>query len=418
MRAKTPGASACKTHPRRGGAPRRLIAAAAAVLLTSCGGDSRSDRDAPDLKTIDEAALQQTVEKVARELLVPGAVVVLQTPKGNFTSTYGVTTYKGSVPTTTDQHVRIGSNTKTWTGTVILQQVQEGLLSLDDRVSKYISGVPNGDNITIEHLLTMRSGLFNYSVSREFNQELDDEPQKIWTPAELLALAFQTPPDPPYAAPGAAFLYSNTNTILLGLIAEKRENGKPLDAIMNDRLFKPLGMKGTALLPPSSSVLPQPFARGYMYGDNVSTMQALPPDVQAAAQAGTLAPGDQTDASVSWGWSAGSGYSTANELAAWVKAMVGGRLLNRELQARRLASLRPLSPTSPPESPQYGWGIAKFRALYGHTGEIPGYNAFMGHDPENNVTLVVWTNLGPSPNLTPPATEIALQITSQIYEPR
>ncbi len=392
-----------------------LLAATAAVVVPACGGDSGVDY--PALRPIDTAALQTLVETRSKDMLVPGTVVILQTPKGNFTSTYGVTTYQGSTPTSVDQHMRVGSVTKTWTGTVILQQVQDGLLKLDDPVSKYRPDVPNGDNITIEQLLNMRSGLYNYSTLRQFNQTLDDEPQKVWTQDEVLALAFA---QQPYFAPGTGFHYSNTNIILLGLIAQQLENGKPLETIMQDRLFKPLGMKGTALPPTTSNLLPEPFSHGYMYGSNVLTMpptEALPPDMQAAARAGTLAPVDRTAENPSWGWAAGSGYSTANDLVKWVKAMVGGGLLNADMQAKRLASLQSVNPDDP-ESPQYGWAIAKFGALYGHTGELPGFNTFAGYDPENDVTLIVWTNLEPSPDGSVPATTIAQKIVGQIYVPR
>ena len=90
-------------------------------------------------------------------MLVPGAVVILRTPNGEFRTTYGATTYRGTMPTSFEQHVRVGSNTKTWTGTVILQQIQEGRLALNDPVSKYRPDVPNGGNITIEQLLAMQA---------------------------------------------------------------------------------------------------------------------------------------------------------------------------------------------------------------------------------------------------------------------
>ncbi|MFP5406091.1 MAG: serine hydrolase domain-containing protein, partial [Gammaproteobacteria bacterium] len=144
--------------------------------------------------------MQNTVETLAKDMLVPGAVVILRSPNGNFQFTYGVTSYRGTQPTGFDQHIRVGSNTKAWVATVILQQVQEGRIALTDPVSKYRPDVPNGNNITIEQLLDMRSGLFNYSETLAFNQTLDDEPQKVWTQQELLAISFA---NEPYFAPGA-----------------------------------------------------------------------------------------------------------------------------------------------------------------------------------------------------------------------
>lgn len=361
--------------------------------------------------------MQGTVERLAKDMLVPGAVVILRTPPGNFTSTYGVTTYRGSAPTSVDQHLRVGSNTKTWTGTVILQLVQEGRLRLDDPVSKYRPDVPNGAHITIEQLLAMRSGLFNYTTTLELNQTLDTQPMKAWTQTELLALAYKQ--SPVFTPPKSEFNYSNTNTVLLGLIAQQLEGGKPLAAIMRDRLFAPLGMKNTLFPDIASNAIPAPLSHGYMYGNNVLTMgtpPALPDNMQAAARAGTLAPADQTFANPSWGWAAGAGISTANDLATWVEALVGGKLLNTSLQARRLASVVPIDPSNS-NSAAYGWAIAKFGNLYGHTGELPGYNSFMGHDPVNRVTLVVWTNVAPSVDGRDPATTIARELIGLLYAP-
>ena len=394
-------------------ARRALLVSATASLAAACAGPGAKPSA---LRPIDAAAMRGTVEQLAKEMLVPGAVVILRTPNGEFTDTYGVTTYRGTVPTSFDQHLRVGSNTKTWTGTVILQQIQEGRLKLDDPVSKYRPDVPNGTQITIEQLLAMRSGLFNYTTTLELNQTLDAQPTKAWKQDELLALGYKHPRD---FSPGAQFGYSNTNTVLLGLIAQQLEGGKPLAAIMRDRLFAPLGMRNTLLPEITSNALPVPFAHGYMYGDNVLTMgspPALPENMQAAARVGTLAPGDQTVANPSWGWAAGAGISTANDLVTWVQALVSGKLLNADMQARRLASVRPIDPSNP-NSASYGWAIAKFGNLYGHTGELPGYNSFMGHDPVNGVTLVVWTNLAPSVDGRDPATTIARELIGMLYAP-
>jgi D-alanyl-D-alanine carboxypeptidase len=366
----------------------------------------------------DEAAMQGTVERLAKEMLVPGAVVILRTPNGDFTTTYGVRTYRGRVPTGFDQHLRVGSNTKTWTATVILQQAQEKLLNLYDPVSKYRPEVPNGHNMTIENLLAMRSGLHNYTTTLELNQTLDREPTKAWNQDELLALAYKHQPD---FTPGTKFGYSNTNTVLLGLIAKQCEPGnKLLGEIMQRRLFTPLGLKNTLFPVNKSNTMPAPYSSGYMYGNNVLTMgtpPALPADMQAAARGGKLAPVDQTDVNPSWAWAAGAGISTANDLVTWVQALVEGKLLNADWQARRLASVLPTDAKDPKglKSALYGWGIAKFGNLYGHTGELPGYNSFMGHDPVNGVTLVVWTNLAPAVDGQDPATTIARALIDLLY---
>lgn len=396
--------------PSRPDRRRLLLATSAATFLSACGGGGDDEDRYPAISPLDAVAMRKTVETMADDMLVPGAVVIVLTPKGDFRYSYGATTYHGTTPPTADMHMRIGSCTKTMTGTVILQQVQEGRLKLSDPISMYIAGVPKGDQITIEQLLLMRSGLPSYTITTSFNQALDDNPLRVWSPTELVALAFL---DKQVFDPDASWNYSNTNSILLGLVAEKLDNGKPLSSIMQDRIFKPLGLADTSFPVPTDNTLPVPYSNGYQYGTNVQTLQALPPDLQAAARAGTFLPTDETLDNPSWGWAAGAGISTANDLVTYVRALVGGGLLNSEMQARRLASIRLSVPPRPGLG--YGYHIAKFGALYGHTGELPGYNTFMGHDPMNKVTVVLWVNLGPNLDAGSAGTDIARTLIDQIY---
>jgi D-alanyl-D-alanine carboxypeptidase len=358
--------------------------------------------------------LRSDFERAAKEVLVPGAVVLLETPGGTLAATYGTGIRGSERPVSAEDHIRVGSVTKTWTTTVILQLVQDGKLALDDPVSKYRPDVPNGDAITLEQMLTMRSGLFNYTETLELNSAMDKEPQRAWKPDELLALAFA---HPAYFAPGQGFHYSNTNTVLLGLIAEK-VGGKPLGELFRERIFEPLGLKGTVFPDISSNSIPEPHPQGYFYGDNVLTMTnpALPEAMQKEAAAGTLAPNDVTDVNPSWAWAAGSGISTAADLKILAEALVDGRLLEPGLQQKRLESVTPTNPDNP-SGASYGLGIAKFGNLYGHTGELPGFNTFMGHDPANSVTLVVWTNLAPGADGRDPATTIARSLIGKLYRP-
>jgi CubicO group peptidase (beta-lactamase class C family) len=381
---------------------------------------SLSERDTSGssaLKPIDQAALQAAIDATAEELLVPGAVVILSTPQGEFTVSSGTTTLGATISPRADTHFRIASNTKTMTAAVIVQLAQEGRLDLDDPVSKYVSGVPDGGQITIADLLKMRSGLYNYTDAPEFPASLDANPTKIWTPDEVLTIAFK---HPPYFPPGTAYHYSNTNYALLGLIAEEREHGKPLAKILQDRLFGPLGMNDTALPAGTSSTLPDPYSHGYIYGSSSFALvdQQYPPDIQAAARAGTLKPNDDTSQNPSYSSAAGGVISTANDLVTWMQALVGGKVLNADYRRRWLDSLQPEDP-SKPHGQQYGYGITQLRfgpnAVYFHGGEMPGYNSFMGYDPANRVTLVVWTNLTVSPDGKPTANSIMLKVLDQVY---
>jgi D-alanyl-D-alanine carboxypeptidase len=382
------------------------------VAVSTTGTTEGGKTGSATLGVLDKAKVQDTFLTLAKELLVPGAAMMLRTTHGDVSLTYGVTSPGGSTPVSLEDHIRIGSVTKTWTGTVILQLVQEGKLKLEDPVSKYRSDVPNGDNITIEQLLTMRSGIYNYSESYELNKALDTTPQRVWTPEQLVAIAL---PLPAYFGPGEGFHYSNTNTVLLGIIAEKLD-GKGFGQIVRDRLLGPLGLNQTSFPVSDSSGLPKPFSRGYMYMDNLLTLSTtrLPADLIAKAQDGSLKPNDYTNANPSWTWAAGQGVSTAGDLMTLAGALTDGKLLNPDLQKKRMDSLAPIDPDNP-DAARYGMALAQFGSLYGHPGELPGYNTFMGRDPKNNVTLVVWTNLAPSPDGRDPASTIAKAIIGDLY---
>ncbi len=262
-------------------------------------------------------------------------------------------------------------------------------LSLDDPVSKYVPGVPDGNNITIAELLKMRSGLYNYSSAPEVAASIDHHPTKVWSPAEVLAIAFAHPPNFP---PGTAYEYNNTNYALLGLIAEK-VGRKPLAQAMQDRLFGPLRLQHTVFPAPAVNTIPSPYSHRYLYGSASVAMVGKPPyspEVQAAARAGTLLPKDYTGLNHSFSGGAGAVISTANDVATWTEALVSGGVLNAAYQRRWLDSLQ-LEDPSKLKGQRYGYGITQIswgpNSIYFHGGETPGYNSFMGYDRNNQVTL-------------------------------
>jgi D-alanyl-D-alanine carboxypeptidase len=199
------------------------------------------------------------------------------------------------------------------TSAVIIQLAQENKLSLDDPISKYVADVPNGDNITIAQLLEMRSGLYNCSSDPIVSKTIDTNPAKVWTSADVLAIAFAQPANFP---PGAEYEYNNTNYALLGLVAEKVD-GKPLAQVMHDRLFGPLNLQHTELPVITVNTIPEPYSHGYLYGSSSVALVGEPPystEVQAAAGAGTLLPKDYTDLNYSFAYAAGGVISTADDL--------------------------------------------------------------------------------------------------------
>jgi len=384
-----------------------------ALLIAAC---SRPGSTA--LKPIDQAALQTMVDTTAKELLIPGAVVLLRTPQGKFTVSYGTTLLGATNPPRADTHFRIASNTKTMTAAVVMQLAQENKLSLDDPVSKYVPGVPNGDNITIAQLLEMRSGLYNYTNDPIISATIDTDPAKVWTPAELLAIAFAHPPNFP---PGKEYEYNNTNYAILGLVAEKVD-GKPLAQVMHDRLFGPLSMQDTELPASNVNTIPEPYSHGYLYCSSSVALVGEPrysPEVQTAARAGTLLPKDYTDVNHSNAAAAGGVISTSDDLATWIKALVAGRVLDPTYQRRWLDSLKPEDP-SKPKGQKYGYGIAQLswgpNTIYFHGGETPGYNSKISYDPANDMTLIVWTNLPVSLDNQQTANTLWVKVLDQIYK--
>ncbi len=398
------------------------LAACAALLISGClvtasAASAATPTDPPVVKTIDPAVLQATVDKTAKDLMIPGAVVEVRTPQGKFTAVSGTTKRGTDAPPEGDTHFRIASITKTMTSAVIVQLAQEGKLKFSDPISKYVPKVPNGKNITIAQLLTMRSGLYGYTNDPGFAATLDAEPSKAWTTQEVLDIAFRHPPEFP---PGTAYDYSNTNYALLTLVVEK-VGGKPLQKAFQDRLFGPHGLRATSFPATTDTSIPTPFSHGYMYGGSGYAMvdKPYPPDLPAKAKAGKVQPHDYTNQNPSYAFGAGGAISTADDLATWMRDLVGGRVFNADFQRQWLNSPQVTDPAKPTAT-QYGYGIerqtfAPDATMYFHFGELPGFNSFAGYDPRNEVTLVIWSNLTVSPDSRPTANVLLTKVVEQIY---
>ena len=326
-----------------------------------------------------------------KEMQVPGAAIFVQsTATGAWTTGLGVSDVTTREAVTPQQHFRIGSITKTFTSTVILQLVGEGKLRLDDPVAKYQPEVPDGNAITLRELLAMRSGLYNYSDTPEFSQALIAQPERVWTPQELLTIAFK---HPPYFAPGKDFHYSNTNFILLGLLIEQITH-HPVERELQQRIFTPLGMSHTQLPPRPVATLPTPFAQGYAFDTMLSA--------SAGAQKKLL---NVTGWNPSWGWTAGSAISALPDMQIWAQALATGKLLSPAMHKEQITWSSTIA-----EKVRYSLGIADFAGFIGHNGQIPGYQAFMGYRPETKQTIVVLTNLYAAPDGAGPADTLAKTI--------
>jgi D-alanyl-D-alanine carboxypeptidase len=384
------------------------LAACVAVLIASCAttteptiappATTTATSSAPQsaaLKTIDPQRFQAVADAAAGQLMVPGAFVLLRTPQGQFNAAVGTTELGAQTPPAANTHFRIASNTKTMTAALIVLLAQDGKLKFSDPVSTYVPDVPNGENITVAQLLKMRSGIYGFTSDPALAAVMDSDPGKAWTPQEVLDIAFR---HPPRFAPDASFEYSNTNYVLLGLIAEKA-GGRPLAEQFQERLFGPVGLTQTSYPATDDTSMPAPYSHGYMYGGSYYALADVPypADMQAAAEAGTLQPIDYTNQNSSYANAAGGAISTAEDLATWIQALVSGKVFNPDYHQQWLTSLQ-LEDPDDPDGQKYGYGISYQRfgqnaAMYYHGGELPGFNSFMGYDPDNDVALVIWTNL-------------------------
>jgi D-alanyl-D-alanine carboxypeptidase len=186
---------------------------------------------------------------------------------------------------------------------------------------------------------------------------------------------------------------------------------------MQERIFDRLGLKNTSMPDRTSNAIPDPHAHGYIFGELKEAMETggqLSPEQQAAAKAGTLKPTDVTDTNPSMAWAAGSVISTAEDFARYVKALVGGGLLDAQLQQRRLESLQPVDPADPTGT-RYGYQMETFGPMIGHSGGIPGFGSMGYHDPKRDLTMVVWVTLNASPDGRDTVAEIGKAIIAELY---
>ncbi|MFD3550659.1 serine hydrolase domain-containing protein [Streptomyces goshikiensis] len=358
-------------RPLRGHGYRRasLPAAAALLIAALCTGTAPPEAAAVPVRqdTFDAATVEKldtAITKVMKETGIPGLNIGVWIPgRGAYEKSFGTADMKSGAPMTADLHTRIGSISKTFTVTGVLQLVDQGKVGLDDPISRYVTDVPGGEHITVRQLAQLRSGLFDYIDDKQWLADLRADPERAYTPRQLLDIAFAHPPT---FAPGAKWQYSNTNLVLLGLLIEK-VSGQHLGAYLQEHVLAPLKLTGTSL--PSDATLPAPYAHGYT---------DLTPD------------GTVTDASgwnPSWGWATGSMISTIKDMHTWAPALRDGRLLTEKTQTERLNTL----PTGVPRI-SYGLGILDTYGWLGHNGDLPGYGSIAVQYPTDKATLVVLVN--------------------------
>ncbi len=341
-----------------------VLACLSIIILISCSDDNPTN---PDSQKTNEQ-LQAIVDSIIADTPVPGMVAGIWAPDKNIAWTYaaGYSDMENMTPMSSDLLFRIGSNTKTMTITVLLQLVDEGLISLDDKLSKYRPEFPQADQVTIEMLTDMTSGYHNYSETDEFINSLVNNPAKVWQPEELIQIAMN---HPMYFDPGEGWYYSNTNTFIIGTLIEEL-TGKSLGENIRERIFQPLGLDNS-YFPESGMDFPR---NDFYHGYYMDAYEEGYPDYSEYFD-------------ISWAWAAGAGISTLHDLKTYVETLVEGGLISDSLQSKRLNCKNQIKPNV-----SYGIGMFNMYGFRGHNGGLPGYNSFMVHDPDRNCTIIILQN--------------------------
>jgi D-alanyl-D-alanine carboxypeptidase len=335
------------------------------LLPTTAVGVAAAQVD-PNASSAIAAAVDKELAAFGGPQPVPGAVIGVWLPgKLSFARGFGYGELAARRPIALDDHFRIGSNTKTFVATVLLQLVDEKKLNLDDTIGRFNLGlaIPNENLITLRQLAEMRSGIIDaYSIPAVQKQS------NAWwssrTPRQWVEVAAKKPPLFP---PGAKYNYSNTNWFILALVIEKVTNDT-IEREIQNRILAPMALNQTSF-PTTNWNMPAPYAHGYSLNEKK----------QWADESAVLAP------SVSW--AAGAMISDMADMKRWVKAYVTGTTNGAASQRARLACL----PTGVGNL-SFGLGIGCSAGWYGYTGGITGYNTGAYYMPATGATIIVLVN--------------------------
>jgi D-alanyl-D-alanine carboxypeptidase len=343
------------------------------ILLAGCTTTSQNDTQA--LPSDVAAEIQAKMDNLTVEELPPGMVVWIDTPDYRFEGASGVANLKEATAMAPSGAFRIGSITKMFTATVIIQLAEEGILSLDDPLSRWLPEVaeqlPNGDLITLRHLLTHTSGIFNVVEHEAYYADLFAA-VKIDQEAEIASLAcVQRDPHDTLSRyvygkdalfePGAQWHYSNTNYTLLGMVIEKA-TAMPLAEAYHTRIYEPLGMTSTFLDCYEEALID--VVHGYMgFGDTMT---------------------DVTELHESIGWSAGGLVSTAPDLIAFARGLFGGALFDNPESLEAMMT--------PAPGTTYGLGVSLQDDDVGHAGGIAGFRSVLKYAPALDSVVVMLYN--------------------------
>jgi D-alanyl-D-alanine carboxypeptidase len=355
-------------------ARRFLLAAVVLAVVATPLGHTATPETSLAAKPASRAKLKRQLNRIVASG-VPGALAYVRDSRGTWRGASGYANLDPKNRMQSTYAFRIGSVTKTFVATVILQLASEEKLSLGDTVERWLPGaVPNGDHITIRQLLNHTSGLFDYMEDTSLFAPYVTDRAHVIPPRDLLAAAVGHPPLFP---PGARWSYSNTNYIVLGLIAEA-VTGLPLEVQLRDRLFRPLGLAHTSF--PTTPALPNPHAHSYLTA------------AEAASIGFPRRRLDVTDVSPSFAWASAAVVSTAEDVARFYRRLLSGQVL----AADQLRAMRTTLPAG--GFGEYGLGLTAIRLrpcgrFWGHAGSMLGFQTFAWSSPNGSRQVVLMVNI-------------------------
>jgi D-alanyl-D-alanine carboxypeptidase len=308
--------------------------------------------------------IDKYVLSVMQKRHVPGvSIAIVKDGKLVEAKGYGLANVELSVPATEKTVYQLASVTKQFTATAIMILAGEGKLSLEDKITKYLSDLPAAwKEVTVRHLLTHTSGIKNYTSVKDFFKTA----RKDYTRSEILDLVAKAPLE---FAPGEKWNYSNTGYFLLGMIVEKVA-GKTYGEFLDERIFKPLDMTQTRVND-LHAIIPN-RAQGYSWDGKVLRNGEYVSPTQPFA--------------------AGMLVSTVSDLVKWDAALASDKLLKRAA-LESMWSPTPLSKGSPAEY-GLGWQVNPVNGhrLVSHGGGIPGFSTQISRFVDDKLTVIVLTN--------------------------
>lgn len=339
----------------------------ASILIFSC---KKSDNDPPDPTPgeIMEGKIMAALDSIVENTAVPGLVAGVWAPDEGIGLVYsaGVANLETQEPISDQMVYRIGSVTKTFTITVLLQLVDEKLLSLDDPLSDFLPDFPRANEVAVRMLANMTSGIQCYMELDSFWDEAFMNPHQYWSFEDKIGLV----KDRPYHFdPGTNFHYCNTNYAIIGKIIEMKTN-MSMEANVRTRIIDPLKMTNTIYMTAGSSI-PGYHSSSYYGGYETTELPELSEFLD-----------------ISWAGPAGCMISDIYDIKVYAKAMTEGELYSQEMQNQRMV----FTDMGLPRPLRYGLGLYESNGFFGHDGQLPGYTSLMVHSPERNCTIVVWYN--------------------------